>query len=660
MLSSLASAGQSGYLGRDVCGGCHRDIATRQFRTNMAQAWQGVATPQLPANYFETHTEGPPPMIEYAFARTGRTMQYRVQMPGQPPLDFPVEATIGGQRHGISFLVRLTALEGLPLPRPALVEARYFHYAQQNRLALELGFPEEKPSTYETALGRVLTPLLEKRCLACHGAPRTRGTRLERGIDCESCHGPGQRHLAALGAHSRDLGILNPKKLPVTERMRPCAQCHAGSSAVEDPMPYDTLISNQVTALKNSECWRQSAGAVACTDCHDPHSDAPSLVLTAKSEKTCLRCHSATVTNHAALCPVNRITGCIGCHMPHQTRGAFIMADHWIRVHPEQKIDVAAHNLDWRTKVPPKHLYLRMIVFDKREKASAVRQQLLAGGSFFELARANSIDRATADTGGYLGDLDRSQLEPALSAAALKLQPGEISNIVASDGKYVTLQRLPRNFREDAAATFNQAMDLRKQGKLQESTNKLFDALKIYPRLLRALNWLAAMYTQGGNPGVSVRILTLATRLYPDDSDAHFNLALAYGATGNASEIPEYRRALEIDPDLVVVYINWGATLYEKGQYQDAIKIYREAININPLIASLHYSLALALEQEKKIAEAEAEMAMARKIDPNVGNAVHYRRNQNLSPIPLPSVILTTWLAAEPGTLFRLGAVRMP
>ena len=619
LVCSLASAGDTGYLGRDVCAGCHKSIAVTQSRTNMARAWPGVATPQLPANYSEAHAEGPAPAIEYALARTGRNMRYRVQMPGQPPLDFPVEATIGGERHGISFLARVTALDGLPLPRPALVEARYFHYAQQNRLALELGFPEEKPANYETALGRVLTPFLEKRCLECHGAPRTLGTRIASGVDCESCHGPGQRHLAALGTHSLDLGILNPKKLPVAERMRPCSQCHAGASALEDPMPYDTLISNQVTALKNTECWRQSAGEFTCTDCHDPHRDAPPLVVTAKSEKTCLRCHSAAVTSHAGLCPVNRITGCIGCHMPDQTRGAFIMADHWIRVHPEQKVEVPAHNPAWRTRIPPKRLYLRMMVFDDREKASAVRQKLFAGGSFFELASVHSIDRATAETGGYLGDLDPNHLDPALSAAALKLQPGEISNVVESNGKYFTVQRMPRNFREDAEAAFNKATDLRKQGKLQESRNELLEALKIYPWLLRALNWLAAMYTQGGNPGVSVGILTLAARLYPQDSDVHFNLALAYAAMGNAEEIPEYRRALETDPDLAVTYLNWGATLYEKGQYQDAITVYREGISVNPLFASLHYSLGLALEHEKKTAEAQAELALARKIDPNVG-----------------------------------------
>jgi predicted CXXCH cytochrome family protein len=619
LAASFSAAGEKGYLGSDVCAGCHKAIAATQSRTNMARAWPGIDSAQLPAKYSETFSEGPAPAIEYALTRSGRNMRYRVQMPGQPALDFPVEATIGGERHGLSFLVRVSGIDGLPLPRPALIEARYFHFAQRNRLALELGFPEEKPSNYETAFGRVLTPVLEKRCFACHGAPRARGPRVESGITCESCHGPGQKHLAALGAHSRDLGILNPKKLPVAERWLPCSQCHAGSTVIEDPMPYDTLISNQVTALANTECWRQSGGAFTCTDCHDPHQDAPPAVLTARSEKTCLRCHSAAVTNRAALCPVNRVKGCIACHMPDHIRGAFIMADHWIRIHPEQKIQVTAHDPAWRTRIPPKRLYLRMIVSDSREKASALRHQLLTGASFYELARSNSIDRATASTGGYLGDLYRSQLEPALSTAVLKLQPGQISNVVESNGKFFTLQRMPRNFREDAEAVFDRAMELRKQGKLQEVKDGLLESLKIYPHLLRGLTWLAAMYGQGRNPGVSVGILNLAIRLYPEDSGAHFNLAIAYGSLGNAQEIAEYRRALELDPDLVLTYLNWGATLYEKGQYQEAIKVYREGLKVNPLLASLHYSLALALEQEKQTAEAEAEFALARKIDPNVG-----------------------------------------
>ena len=620
VVSVAARASGNAYLGSDVCAGCHKTIAASQSRTNMARAWQGATPAQIPAHYSETHAEGPAPEIQYTVSRIGDGLHFGVQMPAQAALDFPVEATIGGDRHGVSFLIRVPALEGSPLPRAPLIEARYFHYAQQNHLALELGFPVEKPVSYETALGRVLTPYLEKRCYSCHGAPRKVGKRVEDGIVCESCHGAGQAHLAALGAHSRNPAILNPRKLAVADQMRPCAQCHAGSAVIEDPMPDDTLISDQVTAIKNSECWRQSGGDVTCTQCHDPHRDAPRPALAAASVRTCLRCHSATVAKHAALCPVNRAGGCIECHMPDQTLGAFIMADHWIRVHPEQKTPAPAHDPAWRTKIAPKHLYLRIMILDDAEKAAAIRQQLVAGGSFFDLARANSTDRPTAENGGYLGDIEASRLDPAWSAAALKLEPGEISAVITANGRHFILQRAPRNFREDAEAVFNQAMDLRKQGKPQEAMRGLLEALKIYPRLLRALTWLGALYGQQGNPNVSAGILKIAQGLYPRDAGVHYNLALAYGATGNAEEIEEYKRALEIDPDFVLAYLNWGGALYAKGQYEEAIKVYREGLEVNPMLASLHYSLGLALSQEKKTAEAEAELALAAKIDPKVGS----------------------------------------
>jgi len=620
-VSAGASAGENAYLGREVCAGCHKTIAASHVHTNMARTWKGTAINRLiTAQYSETHAEGPPPEIAYALKRVGQNLQYRVQMPGRPAVDFPVEAMVGGDRHGISFLFRVPELEGLPLPRARLLEARYFHYAEQNKLAFSLGFPEEKPTSYETSMGRVLTPYLEKRCLGCHGSPRTYGTHEETSVSCENCHGPGQPHLKALSSHSRDLAIFNPKKLPVAEKMRPCTQCHAGSSVIEDPMPDDTLISDQVTALKSSECWRESAGEITCVNCHDPHQDASGAVLAGRAEKTCLRCHSAAVTRHAALCPVNRTSGCVPCHMANETRGAFVIAEHWIRIHPEQGVKVPERNPAWRTTIAPNHMYLRMIVLDDREKAAAILRQLQSGGSFFELAYANSVDRATQLNGGYLGDVEAGKMDPAWSAAAMKLAPGQIGNVVEAGGKYVIVQRMPRTFREDAEVVFNQAMELRKKGKQQEAMQGMLEALKIDPHLLRAMTWLGAMYGQSGNPGVSAGILTIALKLYPRDGGAHFNLGLAYGALGKAGEeIAEYRRTIEIDPDYVLAYLNWGAALYAKGQYDEAIKVYRQGIDVNPLFASLHYSLGVALEQQQKTAEAEAELALATRIDPNAG-----------------------------------------
>ena len=75
---------------------------------------------------------------------------------------------------------------------------------------------------------------------------------------------------------------------------------------------------------------------------------------------------------------------------------------------------------------------------------------------------------------------------------------------------------------------------------------------------------------------------------------------IAYGAEGNGNEISEYQRALELDPDLTPAYLNWGAALYAKGRRQEAIDVYRRGIAVNPVIAGLHYSLAVALEQEAR------------------------------------------------------------
>lgn len=298
-----------------------------------------------------------------------------------------------------------------------------------------------------------------------------------------------------------------------------------------------------------------------------------------------------------------------------QSSAPFVISDHWIRAHPEQHVAVPAKEPEWRSKVTPKHLFVRVMVLDNSAKAAALRQEIASGGSFFELARANSLDRSTAINGGYTGDLDASKLAPAWSAAALALAPGEVSPLIEDRGKYFIVGRMPRDFREEAEARFNQAMDLRKAGNREQSMTGLLDSLKIDPHFLRALTFLGISFGEAGNPQAAAGILNLATRLYPQDAGARFNLGIAYGAMGNDAELAQYEQALAVDPDYVPAYLNWGGSLFAKGQFKEAIDVYRRGILINPLVASLHYSLALALERENLVQEAQAEMALAAKID---------------------------------------------
>ena len=162
-------------------------------------------------------------------------------------------------------------------------------------------------------------------------------------------------------------------------------------------------------------------------------------------------------------------------------------------------------------------------------------------------------------------------------------------------------------------------VELRKNGDRQKSSAELLEALKIYTSFLRALTYLGVSYGEAGNPQTGAAILNVGLQLYPQDPGLHFNLGIAYGAMGKEEEIAEYKKVLEIEPDYVPAFLNWGAALVGAGKYTEAIDAYKKGIAINPLIASLHYSLSIALGHEGKSSEAEAELAVARKIDPNMG-----------------------------------------
>jgi peptidyl-prolyl cis-trans isomerase D len=75
-----------------------------------------------------------------------------------------------------------------------------------------------------------------------------------------------------------------------------------------------------------------------------------------------------------------------------------------------------------------------------KAKAEDLLKQIKAGGNFADLAKKNSDDPGSKDTGGELPLIPTAQLDPAYAKAAMALNPGETSPVVRSQFGYHIIQ----------------------------------------------------------------------------------------------------------------------------------------------------------------------------------------------------------------------------
>jgi Cytochrome c554 and c-prime len=318
------------FIGDQACGECHKKHFASHGHSGMAMAMEPVASSKvLSENPQLTMRVGP---YSYEIKREGKQSFYTVT-DGKNTISLPIIYAFGEGKMGQTYVFQH---EG------KYYESLVSFYKEPKALDFTIGAPREVPKSLTDAVGRVLSANEVSNCFSCHATGAVAGSqlRLEKfvhGVRCESCHGPGGGHVAAVKAGEPGAtGIFNPGLMSGDELTQQfCASCHRG--AEEFSLLKSMEINNvrfQPYRIFNSKCYSDDRN-ISCTACHNPHE--PLREDPAYYDKRCLECHTLKSKTAKAgdgkSCPVAE-KDCTSCHMPKiEIKAAhFKFTDHYIRI----------------------------------------------------------------------------------------------------------------------------------------------------------------------------------------------------------------------------------------------------------------------------------------------------------------------------------------
>jgi tetratricopeptide (TPR) repeat protein len=148
---------------------------------------------------------------------------------------------------------------------------------------------------------------------------------------------------------------------------------------------------------------------------------------------------------------------------------------------------------------------------------------------------------------------------------------------------------------QDATAIFNRAVELQRQGKLDEAAAEYRAALAIKPNYLNAQANLGVVLARLGRYDEAVSAYESALKLAPQSAPILLNLGIAHYRSGKFDQATvAFERLLEQKPDVTQARQLYGLSLAALERDEDAVKQLEQTLDAAPPDAAVLYSLGLA------------------------------------------------------------------
>ena len=653
-----AAAMQTGYTGSSSCRACHE-----RFYELWATSHHGLA--------MQTYTSGlgKDKLAPQADDIVVKKRAYRFVMKDDGAVvtetgpgiqkEYPVLYTMGG-KNVYYFLTELDKGKLQVLPTAYDLNKKQWYDTAASGVRHFADAPDspyhwtDYPYTFNTS------------CYSCHVSQMVNTYDLatdtyttawkESGINCETCHGPAEKHLQIAAAHPDGKGvedwampIITPKYgYTAHQTNATCSNCHAKMSPLnanfkpgDDFFQHYDLVTYEsrdyypdgrdlgenytYTSWRQSKCMRNSD--LHCLTCHTS-SGRYRFHDKETANQACMPCHASKVENfvvHARHKPKTRLTQCIQCHMPMTRFGNMNRSDHSMRppmpaatirfgspnacnmCHKGQSPEWADkrvrrwHTDDYQAETLKLGTWIRqMRQQDYSDLADILayiqsdeRDEIFANSMIRLLNACSSPDKIPA-----LLHVLKQDASPLCRSSAAEAFNGLLVSKEVVDALSEATADPYRLVRLRAAAVLAPVPDDQipadKRAAVKGATKEFMEAMTARPDDAAGYFNLGNFYTGKNNTAKAISYFETSMRLRPDFAPAYINASMAYNQAGrNDKALATLDKVLELEPQAAAAHLNRALLLGEMGRLAEARKAFQATLTYDAKNAVAAYNLAV-------------------------------------------------------------------